>query len=250
MNFDYYKPYKLSLIEGNQFSVMVDHTYRYGRPLGVTKEGLAMNMQYAPYCEAAKYRRNVENPTNIRTMIDMVLTGALKVQQIEPYLSQHTLINRRNNSVQSMVADKDGGCYILCPGKGELKRQDFLDNFAVLTNFSPWEKRPLGRSGQVISCERYRTAYHMLQEAPVDISRAFAILEAVKRTKGKLRTIFSLVARLDTDEVYFCLYGDFKRRYRFSFVDNMVRTERGFLRSQEKKLTARGVRDSVLMQWE
>lgn len=253
MNYDYDRthPFKIALTdEGRIFCMQMPFGGHYGRPLGVSRDGIAADTQWSTYCEEGLYHTKRPNALLVPQARELVLKGLVPPAEMGAYLETHPLqYHRRRVFLHSLCARRDGTMCVMQPGRPVLTQADFPDGFAVLTNFNLYDRSPINREMHHIACPRYRRAYQMLLEGCQGVERGFAVLEAVRKRSGRLPTIFSLVSELDDDRVYFSLYGDFSRRFSFSFADNRVRTDRGFATQREKKLTRRGIWAEELLTW-
>ncbi len=254
LNFDYNPriSYRLALERKTSFSLLARFPGRQGRPLGVTRFGSSANIQLAPYIESAEHDPNLPDRTDARYLVKGVLRGSLRVSEVPEFLENHKMMYAPDNTgIHCLCTDKSGEMYLVTPGgegPGYLTREEFPDGFALFTNFHLYRRLPVNREMKWITCERYRTAYEMLLEDRDGTDRLFEILEATKIADGKLPTVLSLVARLDTGEIDFTLGGNFEKRYRFSFKDEMVRPGLG-CSFEPQRLTHKGIELEALRRW-
>lgn len=80
----------------------------------------------------------------------------------------------------------------------------------------------------------------------LSIDSAFEILDRVKQSGEQWKTELSIVFLSKEKEVYFSFDGDFNKRYKFSFNELTVKTDKGFSENKEMKLTSKGITKSDL----
>ena len=249
----------------------------YGLPLGVNKEGYSANIQLAPYEKELEYSAEREKPAYVKDIIRQTLNGKLAPSEVPQFMKTHSMqYGPENISAHCMTACKDGSVCIAEPGKGCLSEKHFPDGFALFTNFFLMDHRPIGRDMTGILCRRYKTAYRMLLDSMDErtdttaessesmddssksdgtfqsagmVDRLFEILEAVCQRKGKMPTVFSMVAELDAGEIHFSLHGDYAKRFRFSFSDHCISTAKGFALPRRSVLTPSGISAEELKRW-
>lgn len=251
MNFDFYFPVKVALMGGNQFSMMVYRNKRYRRALGINQDGTFMNIQIIGGGDKARSGRKSNTTTPVPSLLSDVLTGAIPPDKLDDYFATHTIVNRPNGSVQDVILTGEGNFYIIEPGRTIHNRDSLGGDFVLLTNFPLSQYMPITEENyKTVPCWRYQTAYPMLKEdVPMDVDRAFEILEAVHQKSGKYPTLFSLVWLPEEKVVYFSMSSQFNKRFKFSFADNIVRTDKGFDHYREAVLTRLGLLPARLEQW-
>lgn len=255
MNFDYFVEYKLGLVNDSQLSLQVyNKKYkRYLRPLGINSVGTFMNTQLVNTAKEAEYRPHSATSTTVPALLENILWGRVAPNDIGAYLKQHQVLYRRGSGgVHNMITTAGRDVFVVDPGRGVLHNEDFLDGFAVQTNFALTKHLPISKDNREnIRCQRYQTVYDMLlEEQKVDVDRAFAILEAAKQTEGRLPTIFSMVALPQSGTVYVSVLRDFSKRFRFTFSDGMLRADKGLRQARSHDLTKSRISPHELLTWE
>lgn len=248
-NFDHPgQDFKLALREPAHLAVLVNVNGRYFPSFGVTRGGTFINDLMVEGTEAGRYKRASENRWTMTTLVENVLTGRAAFEDLPAILAQKTIVDNPAISTHAMIVDPGGSVYVVEPGRGHRFSPPDESSFFVMSNF------PLcaagGPDAAAPGAGRYHAASAALAAAGPDfgVDDAFAILEQVQQRRGDYPTRFSMVA-LPGDQVVYCsIFGDFDRRFRFSFADGCVTGARGVDASFCLRLGAGGTLVNALSQ--
>ena len=265
-NLDLDMSYRISLLNGREFCLLVESDGNLGRSLGMNEDGTCVATHICPPVKSALYRPDHEEDLHDRDIKDALMENRISVRDIPGFLRGKPYTHYPGPyGTQLICADRNSDVRIITPGLPFVSEKDFSDGFALMTNFHLQKKHPLN-SLENIPRRRYKKAYGMLREycrqgyfsdeSPVD--RAFDVLYEVRQRDGsRMPTIFSMVCEPSKGIVHFCINGDFSRRYRFSFRDRTVTAPKngnlpagsssapgffsGFYRGEEKLAEHRGI---------
>lgn len=251
LNFDFERTFSLTLENDLTFCMRIRFGDSYGLPLGVNKNGRSANVQLAPLLEAGCGGPDRQDVLQLHHLVHRILLENMDVRSLPSLIREHGFIySSQEIGSHCLFADRDGNLCIADPGSGCITNDAFPDGFAVLTNFTLAKHLPLSSNTDAIPCKRYKKAYAMLLENRTGTDRLMEILEAVKQTKGRLPTIFSMVAELDTGKICFTLDGDFSKRYHFSFADNCICAGEGHQTPHRILLDPAGIAAAELRAWD
>ena len=229
-NLDLDMSYRISLLNGREFCLLVESDGNLGRSLGMNEDGTCVATHICPPVKSALYRPEHEEDLHDRDIKDALMENRISVRDIPGFLRGKPYTHYPGPyGTQLICADRNSDVRIITPGLPFVSEKDFSDGFALMTNFHLQKKHPLN-SLENIPCRRYKKAYGMLSkycsredsaEPAVDI--AFDVLQEVRQRSGsRMPTIFSMVCEPSRGIVHFCINGDFSRRYSFSFRDRTV----------------------------
>ncbi len=240
-NFDHPdEDFKLALREPAHLAVLVNVNGRYFPSFGITLDGTFINDLMVEGTEAGRYKRASQNRWTMTTLVENVLTGRAAFDDLSTILAQKTIVDNPALSTHAMIANAGGDVRVVEPGRGNLysPRGDgshfVMSNFPLCTAAAPDATSP--------GADRYDAASQALADAGPDfgVEDAFAVLEQVAQRGGNYPTRFSMVAVPADQVVYFSVFGDFHRRFRFSFADDCVTAARGVDANYCQHLSAGG----------
>ncbi len=252
MNFDISaRPIKFTLPNADQLLVQQKDGEHFYPAFGLNRQGVFMNLQMVAPHPAGMYRRG-KHYVHIMKVFADVLSGALAPDTIESRLAGKTIVNVPNHSVHSLVAGPQRAACVIEPGRGIVRLAAASDVLA-LTNFSLGDV--VGSDAKTVTGEsagRYQTCCRLVMEYQphFSVDCGFAVLAATMQTEGDFPTQLSMVAVPEHEQVYFTIGQDVRKRYRFSFADQMIQTEAGFAQPQSRKLDRKGVLLAELQHWQ
>jgi len=227
-NFDHPgEDFKLALREPAHLAVLVNINGRYFPSFGITRDGTFINDLMVEGTEAGRYKRASQNRWTMTTLVENVLTGRAAFDDLPTILSEKTIVDNPALSTHAMIASPGGDVRVVEPGRGNLYSPRSDGSHFVMSNF------PLCAAGGPDAAgpgaDRYAVASRALADAGPDfgVEDAFAVLEQVAQRGGEYPTRFSMVAVPAGQVVYFSVFGNFSRRFRFSFTDGCVTAARG-----------------------
>lgn len=252
MNFDISgRPIALSLKGTDQVLVLQKDGPNSHPAFGLNGSGAFMNLLMVAPSEAGKYRRG-KNCVHILKIFDGILSGQISADSLETLSHESTIVNVPSISVHSLVVGDDRSACVIEPGRPITHMASSGRDFLTLTNF------PLAgfanqdyRNVTGAGADRYKTCYRMLSksERSFSVNRGFAILEETAQSTGDFPTQFSMLAVPEDGCFYFTVKRDFHKRFKFSFVDHIIRTDEGFARQPNHVLDKKGILLSELEQW-
>lgn len=252
MNFDISKrPIKIVLKGDNQFVVLQQEDGQFLPAFGVNRNGTFVNLLMVQPNEEGKYRRG-KNCVHIMRLFEEVLAEKTDVSQLKDYLNEKTIVNVPNYSVHSLIAGKNQNSYIVEPGRENLDIDSVKENFMVLTNFPLSENKSKNyEEVEGFGSDRYKKAYNLLLKNKDHFSDTigFSILKETIQQDGDYPTQFSMISVPEESAVYFTLNGEFQKIFKFSFMDKVIRTNKGFHHNNEMPLSTKGVLLSELESW-
>lgn len=253
MNFDISaRPIKLTIPNADQLLVQQKDGEHFYPAFGLNRQGVFMNLQMVAPHPAGMYRRGKQYVHIMHVFAD-VLSGALAPDAIETQLAGKTIVNVPNHSVHSLVAGPRRAAWVIEPGRGIVKFDAAAMDFLALTNVPLCDVA--GAAETAIAgdgADRYQTCYRLLMEyrPQFSIDSGFAVLAATMQTEGDFPTQLSMVAVPEQEQVYFTIGQAVRKRYRFSFADQMIQTEAGFAEPHSRKLDRKGVLLAELQLWQ
>jgi hypothetical protein len=196
------------------------------------------------------YKEQSKKTGHTGALLEDILLERVAPDQFGHYLNRHDIVKMPGHSVRNVAEGKNKFVYSVEPDRGYLDSNRSSGGFSVMTDFSAADylSFPFGEGRD--ADEHYKTTCQMLAvRTEVDADDAFYVLKKTSRDSGAFPTILSLVFLPEKGVIYFSLYADFDKRYRFSFTDNMVRAFSGFSQEHELPLTRAGVHPNTLHKW-
>jgi hypothetical protein len=219
MNFDCGEaPWKLALFSG-AFAVLTLADRRYIPTIGMNPLGVFVNDMMVDPCKEGAYKRQTESRWVCSRLVEEVLSGHLFPRELADTLKRLTIVNAPGFSTHPMIVDGPGCVTVVEPGRQVLVSPRESSTFFVMTNF------PLSDSSKAQGCgaDRYKIAFDLLAggKTPYTVEGAFEILQKTQQ-EGSFKTGLSLVARPAMGVIHLALFGDFQKRFVFSFSDGCI----------------------------
>lgn len=253
MNFDISeRPIKMALAGDKQLIILQKEGGRFLPALGLNQDGTFMNLQMVDPTDEGKYRRG-KNCVHIMRLFDDVLSGKIETASLPAYLQEKEIVNVPDYSVHSLITAPDRKSYVVQPGRNLIELDKMKQEFLVLTNFSVSDQ--LSRKSVIAEgpgSDRYKRAYHEIGNHKNDFSaeKGISILRETAQTEGEYPTQLSMIFIPDDNSVYFTLYGDFNKSFKFSFNDKTIQTIAGFKENHSIVLSKKGILLSDLKVWQ
>ena len=252
MNFDISnRPITLSLKKHSQLIISQKDGPNFYPSFGLNEEGVFMNMLLVAPTEAGAYRR-CKNCIHSGRLLEEVLSGRINPDSLEALFHEKTIVSVPAASVHSMVVGKNHSVCVVEPGRSIIPMKLSDKGFLVLTNF-PLTDFVNRDYTEVVGdgAGRYKTCYRMLQESreAFSLERGFVTLEATAQNDGDFPTQFSMLAVPEEACVYFALKRGFHKRFKFSFLDHIIRTDEGFAHPQTLSIDRKSTLLSELAEW-
>jgi hypothetical protein len=252
MNFDISeRPIKLALSGDNLLLISQIEHGRFLPAIGLNGNGTFMNLQMVDQNEKGNYRRG-KNYVHIMRLFDEVLSGKMETTSLPSYLSEKEIVNVPNYSVHSLVAAPSRNSYIVEPGRLLINLGSIENDFMVLTNFSlsgklKHSKEELNGPGK----ERYEKAYQEINDYQDQFSadRGLAVLHDTAQLEGEYPTQLSMIFVPEESALYFTLGREFNKIFQFSFLENTIKTFRGFKVNNNIIISKKGILLSDLKSW-
>ncbi len=225
MNFDCGEaPWKLAAVH-SAFAVLTFANGRYIPTIGLSRQGVFVNDMMVDPCQAGAYKRQTESRWVCSRLVDEVLSGSLPPQELADDLKRITIVNAPGLSTHPMIVDERGDVTVVEPGRGVLSSPREVSPFFVMTNFPlsgfvGADPHPFQGSG----ADRYKTAWELLAggKTPYTFEGAFEIMEKTHQLEGSFKTGLSLVACPSMGMIHLAAFGNFQKRFVFSFSDGCI----------------------------
>lgn len=205
MNFDNNgMAYSINVKKPEQFVAMVDGGRGKWPSFGVRQDGTFINNLCVNSNGKGQYRRPGKNVTHTSKLVADVLDGAIQSEAIGEHLKTVEVVNTPDYSTHNMLVLKDGGVYVVEPGRGVLYSPRAESPFFVMTNFSLLDAR---ESGVIAGdgAQRYHAVTEYLKgRENLSVDEAFAALDLAKQAEGAWKTAFSMVYVGSERAVYYC----------------------------------------------
>lgn len=216
MNFDNNgMKYSIKTNVPNQFTVFVDEGRGKYPSFGVDCNGVFFNNLVVNSNGKGLYRRPSKKVTHTTKLISDILQGVIHAENLGEYLRDIEVINTPDWSCHNMICDSKANVWIVEPGRGNIYSPASSSPYCVMTNFSLWDYQ---YNNVDCDCFRYKVVTDALSKTnKMDIDTAFSILESAKQSNGEWITDFSMVYSKSLNTVYYCLEGNFNKRYEFTF---------------------------------
>lgn len=251
MNFDISdRPIKM-LFDGQKVIILQQEQDQFYPALGMNHQGTFMNLLEVNPVEAGKYRRG-KNCVHMMRLFDLVLGEEVPLTMLEGFLESKSIVNVPNYSVHSMIAGLNHQAFVVEPGRMNLSLSTKDQEFMVLTNFplSDYMNVPYTQV-QGYGSDRYKTAYDRIsrQKEDFDFEKGLSILQETAQFEGDYPTQLSFIFIPEDGKIFFTLQKDFQKVFRYSFVDQLIQTQTGFIHENSTTLTKRGMLLSELQAW-
>ncbi|MDV4152184.1 hypothetical protein R0131_15255 [Clostridium sp. AL.422] len=219
MNFDNNgMKYSIDTKDPNWFTVHVDGGRGKYPSFGVDCYGRFFNNLLVNSNGKGLYRRPSKKVTHTTKLIKDILNGVICVENLEEYLSNIEVVNTPDWSCHNMICDSNGNVYVVEPGRGNINNQAKSSSYFVMTNFSLWDSL---YENIECNCDRFKKVSSAFEKSEkVDIEKAFRILESACQRNGEWITEFSMVYSKNLNTVYYCLNGNFNKRFEYKFLCN------------------------------
>lgn len=252
MNFDNSGKFKIALKDNNQFLVLLNINGKYYPSFGMNKNGTFMNDLMVDSNGEGKYKRASKNIFSTTRLLENVLNGEIKFNELNEFLLEKTIVNLPNSSTHCMIIEESGNTYVIEPGRKNINNLKSEESFVVMTNFPLSENIDTNFDDiQGSGVDRYKIAYNMLSERDKDFSveDGFDVLLKTKQSGGDYPTEFSMIAIPKEQVIYFTINGDFDKKFKFSFHNNKISSQEGFTKNNSCILTSEGIFKSELEKW-
>lgn len=185
------------------------NSFGQNRPLfGVRNDGIFANQQVVDECTGGKFKIGYR-VTHTADLIKKVLYGKITMDKLDNFLGKHQIVNPPKNSLHTMITDAKGSCYIVEPGRGNLKYEQ-SKRYVVMSNCPIYGAQENGQYDG-FGVDRQLKAEEMLKAADenFDVTNAFDVLKAVHQTDSVWHTEFSFVYFAKENAVYYCYNHEF-----------------------------------------
>ena len=212
MNFDNNgMKYSINTSIPGQFTVWVDGGRGKYPSFGVNGSGVFFNNLVVNSNGKGMYKRPSRKVTHTTKLVTDILNEAIQAENLDSYLKSIEVVNTPGWSCHNMICDAEANVWIVEPGRGNIYSPAEASPYFVMTNFSLWDFIYENTS---CDCIRYKTVTEELSKSnEVTIDTAFQILESAKQSAGEWVTAFSMVYSKKAHAVYYCLDGDFSKRF-------------------------------------
>jgi len=216
MNFDNNgMKYSINTNNPNQFTVLVDGGRGKYPSFGVDYKGLFVNNLVVDSNGKGLYKRPSKKVTHTTKLITDILNGNILEEDIDTYLKSIEVVNTPDWSCHNMVCDSNANVWIVEPGRGNLYSPAATSPYFVMTNFSLWDCM---NENPNCDCRRYNAVTNELAKvSEISVDEAFRILELAKQSDNEWITAFSMVYSKHANAVYYCVDGDFSKKYEYKF---------------------------------
>ena len=217
MNFDNNgMKYSIDTKNPNWFTIQVDGGRGKYPSFGVDCFGRFFNNLLVNSNGKGLYRRQSKKVTHTTKLIKDIFNGAICVENLEEYLSNVEVVNTPDWSCHNMICDSHSNVYVIEPGRGNIINKANSSSYFVMTNFSLWDYL---HENIEYTCDRFKKVSSDFEKADkVDIEKAFSILESTCQRNSEWTTAFSMVYSKNLNTVYYCLNGNFNKRFEYKFL--------------------------------
>lgn len=216
MNFDNNgMKYNINTSIPNQFTVYVDGGRGKYPSFGVDSNSVFFNNLVVDSNGKGLYKRPSKKVTHTSKLISDLLNENILADKLGEYLENIEVVNTPGWSCHNMICDSNANVWIVEPGRGNIYSPAGSSPYFVMTNFSLWDYM---YENIACDCIRYKTVNDTLSKtSEINVDTAFDILESAKQNKGEWVTAFSMVYSKNAHAVYYCLDGNFDKRFDYKF---------------------------------